>query len=302
MIETRKKKSKKSMEETFPVVAARHPELQGVSAERKDEVWTALMRKLPMPFEQFQGPQAWLREPVWEQEAYDSALKNEKCCDATYESLKLTRDLMRWTTFKQFHDCYLHMDCLAPLDMLSALRSEFFGFFHLDLVQYVTLPGASWHALLRSLKQPISLPETAEVYSTLRKGIMGGLTFSNVRCANGTAAFHQAALQECERAERLHQRSFSLVAIERELLQQQDGLEQKGAQPPPRAGRWGKVLLGGVAGKGGAQESPKTPKAQLPSRKAKGAVPSAGCRKVPGFHLLLMFSVPLYLSNSAATH
>ena len=176
MIETRKKKSKKSMEETFPVVAARHPELQGVSAERKDEVWTALMRKLPMPFEQFQGPQAWLREPVWEQEAYDSALKNEKCCDATYESLKLTRDLMCWTTFKQFHDCYLHMDCLALLDMLSALRSEFFGFFHLDLVQYVTLPGASWHALLRSLKQPISLPETAEVYSTLRKGIMGGLS------------------------------------------------------------------------------------------------------------------------------
>ncbi|CAJ1387432.1 unnamed protein product, partial [Effrenium voratum] len=117
-IETRKKRRAGSLPEAFPLVAAYHPELRDVSEERKEQVWEALMRKLPMPFSRFNGPSAWSREAVWEREAYDSFLKNEKCSEESYNQLLETRDMMRWTSFRQFHDCYLHMDCLALLDVL----------------------------------------------------------------------------------------------------------------------------------------------------------------------------------------
>ena len=74
------------------------------------------------------------------------------------------------------------------------------------------------------------------------------------------------------------------------LLQgQRDSLERKGTQGCLRRerGDGGEVWLGGVAGKGGAGISEKSPKTQLPNRGGWRCNPaSGGYREAPGSHLL----------------
>ena len=89
------------------------------------------------------------------------------------------------------------------------------------------------------------------------------------------------------------------------LLQgQRDSLEQKGIQGSLRRerGDGGKVWLGGVAGKGGAQGSPKSPKTQLPNRGGWRCSPARGGREAQAPTSLLMLSVPLVSTAPPATH
>ena len=186
----------------FPIIAARHPELQKdkLTDERRrrlhslfgdvgtgwdmfdDELyliwtWKLLLRKLPMPFDEMTGPSDWSRGPVWQQHEYDSELAGRRCDDETYRSICETAWAMCWLDFRQYHDCYLHMD-LALADVMEAFRREFFERFGLDALQYVTLPSAAWDAMKRECLNPRALELITErkLYDRIRKSIMGGLS------------------------------------------------------------------------------------------------------------------------------
>ncbi|CAJ1451546.1 unnamed protein product, partial [Effrenium voratum] len=94
LIETRKKKAKAPLDEVFPMLARWHPQLQGLEGARKQDVWGALLKKLPVPFARFRGPSAWQKPAVWQREDYDSSLKNERCSKETYKSVQETVELM----------------------------------------------------------------------------------------------------------------------------------------------------------------------------------------------------------------
>ena len=119
------------LERAFPLIAARHPELQKakLTDERRrrlhslfgdvdtdwdqwdDEqyqtwTWNLLLRKLPMPFDELSSPEDWERPAVWEQHEYDSELAGRRCDDETYRSIRETAWAMEWTSFRQYHDCY----------------------------------------------------------------------------------------------------------------------------------------------------------------------------------------------------
>ena len=196
----------------FPHVAAIHPELQdaALTNERRRKLWQhfqpespsdawraepletfrrwtwkLLLRKLPMPFDHMHGPEMWSKSPVWEREAYDSVLdcgssELTKKRDAAYKLLRETCEIMGWTTFRQVHDCYLFMD-LALADVMEAFRAVFFARFRLDPLQYVTLPGAAYDAMLfcttvgRHKPAPRLICQE-KIYRTVRSSIMGGLS------------------------------------------------------------------------------------------------------------------------------
>ena len=148
----------------------------------KQWTWELLLRKLPMPFEHMSGPEVWARDPVWPRRCYDSMLdpptvqaKQKK--DQAYQLLVETAGAMGWQTFREMHDSYLFMD-LALSDVMEAFRAAFFQRFRIDPLQYITLPGAAFDAMLFDCTKhhPLCLIKNEEVYRTVRRSIMGGLS------------------------------------------------------------------------------------------------------------------------------
>ena len=171
----------------FPIIAERHPELQkdkltderrrclhslfGLGHIRRRAVshldLEAAAAQAPDALQRDDRPGDWSRGPVWRQHEYDSELAGRRCDDETYR-----------TDFRQYHDCYLHMD-LALADVMEAFRREFFERFGLDALQYVTLPSAAFVAL--ASREPLNpralgLITDRKLYDRVRKSIMGGLS------------------------------------------------------------------------------------------------------------------------------
>ena len=131
----------------FPLTAATHPELkpEALTVGRRVRLrkyfapdksdcteedymrwtWTLLLRKLPMPFDHMTDPMIWDKKPVWDMSCYGSKLKKAKTVEeqeAEHKLLRETAEVMGWTTFREIHDCYLHMDlCLADIMELGLL-------------------------------------------------------------------------------------------------------------------------------------------------------------------------------------
>ena len=186
----------------FPLAAATHPELkpEALTVGRRVRLrkyfapdksdcteedymrwtWQLLLRKLPMPFDHMTDPMIWDKKPVWDMSCYSSKLKKAKTVEeqeAEHKLLRETAEVMGWTTFREFHDCYLHMDlCLA--DIMEAFRAAFFDKFGLDPLQYITLPSASHDAMKKSClnPEPARLIVDKEIYETVRESVMGGLS------------------------------------------------------------------------------------------------------------------------------
>ena len=144
--------------------------------------WELLLRKLPMPFEHMSGPQVWETEAVWSGKCYDSKLdpatqqaKRQK--DEAYQLLVETSSIMGWRSFREMRDCYLFMD-LARSDIMEAFRDAFFRRFRLGALQFITLPGAAFDAMLLSCarREPLKLIVKEEIYRVVRRSVMGGLS------------------------------------------------------------------------------------------------------------------------------
>ena len=143
-----------------------------------------------MPFKHMRGPEAWEASAVWPRSCYDSKLdpvteQARRKKDEDYQLLAETSSIMGWRTL---HDCYLLMD-LALADVMEAFRSAFFRRFKLDALQYVTLPGAAFDAMLLSCtrrRRPLSLITDMKIYRAVRDSVMGGLSCIFQPCAKAS--------------------------------------------------------------------------------------------------------------------
>ena len=140
----------KQLPELFPLMASLHPELQlrtptDSPPQRRplkqrrthcelEQAWGCILRAAPR-----RG-----RCPR-EQHCYDSVLAG-KAVSAEDRLAVNTANVMGWETFREFHDCYLHTDVLALADVMESYRDSFRAQSGLD---YVTLPGTAWDAMLR---------------------------------------------------------------------------------------------------------------------------------------------------------
>ncbi|CAE7779848.1 unnamed protein product, partial [Symbiodinium necroappetens] len=138
------------LETAFPLKASRHPLLRNSN----EDVWSALLRKLPMPWDFFSG------------------------CD-DFDKPPETANFMGFTRFQDVFDAYLALDITAYADLMQIFRRHFFETHHLDPFLYPTLPSAAWDAALRDITQrrdkKFRLITNLEIYADVRKALMGGL-------------------------------------------------------------------------------------------------------------------------------
>ena len=153
--------------------------------------WQLLLRKLPMPFEKMQGPEAeiWTKPAVWDEQDYRSSLNPESPEELRkkIKSLRETCEVLGFENFLQVHNCYLFMD-LALSDVMEHFRSMFHHRFGIDPLQKISVPGAAFDSMLRGClaHRAARLITDRSIYDCLRNGMMGGLSciFNPRRRAN----------------------------------------------------------------------------------------------------------------------
>ena len=162
------------LEEAFPLTASRHPLLQSAG----EDVWTALLKKLPMPWEFFRGCEAFSKPAVWPLPCYHSKLSG-KCSEKDHAALTETSQFMGFRSFKDIFNAYLWLDVTAYADLMQIFRQHFFEMHHLDPFLYPTLPSAAWDAVLRDIVQRrgmhFSLITDIDIYADVKKAMMGGV-------------------------------------------------------------------------------------------------------------------------------
>ena len=102
-----------ALERAFPLTASRHPFLKSAG----DGVWSALLRKLPMPWDYFVGCDDFEKPPVWSLACYHSRLSGD-CPEADYKLLQQTSG-MGFSCFKEVFDTYLALDITAFADLIQ---------------------------------------------------------------------------------------------------------------------------------------------------------------------------------------
>ena len=158
---------------SFPLLAERHPWLQN----RDKRVWDLLLKKIPMPFESFSGPESWTERAVWPQKCYDSSLKG-KCSDKKYGEIQEIQEHFQFPNFSSFHNCYLYTD-MAIADVVEAYRDTFHQNFGIDPVRYVTLASAAWDAMMKRCaprRNSLQLITNRKIYDLVKSSMRGGLS------------------------------------------------------------------------------------------------------------------------------
>ncbi|CAE7855129.1 unnamed protein product [Symbiodinium microadriaticum] len=175
--------TEKNPAKAFPLLAERHPHFKGAELHEDEgyraQVWSMLLKKIPMPFERLTGPECWGMPALMPDKSYyDSRLAGERCSDAKYEEISEIVDFFGFKTFGEFHDAYLHTD-MALADVLEAYREAFFEHYGLDPAFYVTGASAAWDAMLKRCVgkgQPLELISDRKIYEITRASVRGGLS------------------------------------------------------------------------------------------------------------------------------
>ncbi|CAE7271576.1 unnamed protein product, partial [Symbiodinium microadriaticum] len=109
------------LEQAFPLTASRHPLLK----DADEDVWAALLRKLPMPWDFFVGCGDFSKPAVWPLECYRSKLSG-KCPEEDHSLLEQTASFMGFNSFRDVFDTYLALDITAFADLMQVLNDKAF--------------------------------------------------------------------------------------------------------------------------------------------------------------------------------
>jgi len=117
-----------------------------------------------------------LKLPISElkREHFDNALTISKLKDEEWIYIQELITENNITTFREFHDFYLHIDVNGLADVFENFRNTSIKYYKLEPCKYVGTPSFAWDALLLNFRVRLELLTDIEMYLMLEKGIRGG--------------------------------------------------------------------------------------------------------------------------------
>jgi hypothetical protein len=169
------RKLKPDIRDCFPILTRHHPYISRLPVEQMSVLLDAKMR---MPFEAMTGPDCFDKPALFEKADYNSRLAKD-ISDEGYETIKRNIDALGLQNFGEYHDAYLYSD-LSLADVMESFREAFFNKFGIDIVHNVSIPSASWHAMLKTTNVKLDLiPNTIEgqlLHEDVKNNIRGGMS------------------------------------------------------------------------------------------------------------------------------
>ena len=150
-----------------------------------------ITRKGVFPYEYMDSFDRFEETTLPPKEKFYSSLSQENISEEDYKHAQQV-----WTTFdcknlKDYHDVYLGSDVLLLADVFENFRRTALSTYKLDPAHYLTLPGYSWDALLKSTEVSLELITDPDMYLFIEKGLRGGISIvlssacSSKQSANG---------------------------------------------------------------------------------------------------------------------
>ena len=164
-----------SLGDCFPILCSQHPFLR----ERRDgEALDLILRKVPMAYGSIRDESYFGLPAVLEKRCYDNDLTGEACSDGEYELVRHVVDFFQLRDQGEYHDLYLYTDVLALADCMETMRAGWRRHCGLDLFGSVTLPSASYQAMLKQTRVNMELISDdnggMEMMKLLNENIRGG--------------------------------------------------------------------------------------------------------------------------------
>ena len=146
-------------------------------------LFNLITRKGVFPYEYMDSFDRFEETQLPPKEKFYSSLTNESISDPDYQHAQEV-----WTTFdcknlKDYHDVYLGSDVLLLADVFENFRRTALSTYKLDPAHYLTLPGYSWDALLKSTNVSLELITDPDMYLFIEKGLRGGISMVSHRYA-----------------------------------------------------------------------------------------------------------------------
>lgn len=110
-----------------------------------------------------------------------SSLKNEGISEEEYDHAQTIWREFECKNLGDFHDLYLKTDVLLLADVFQNFRKTSMVNYGLDPGNYLTSPGLSWDALLKTTGQNLELLTDYEMYLFCEKGLRGGVSMVSSR-------------------------------------------------------------------------------------------------------------------------
>ena len=85
------------------------------------------------------------------------------------------------STMRDYHDLYLELDVLLLADVFENFRDICLKNYKLDPAWYLTAPGLSWDAMLRTTKIKLELLNDPDMLMMFEKGTRGGVSMISNR-------------------------------------------------------------------------------------------------------------------------
>jgi hypothetical protein len=165
-----------TLAECFPLLAAHHPFVQKFPGDLSLEL---ILQKVPMAYTSIVDNGYFAMPAVLPQEAYDNDLAQEPCSNEEYELVKTVVQHFGMQNQGDYHDLYLWTDVLALADCMTTIRGGWRAHCGLDLLKSITLPSASYQAMLKMTKVRMELicegaGPGKNLMDTLNRNIRGG--------------------------------------------------------------------------------------------------------------------------------
>ena len=169
--------SRPSLAEAFPRLASHHPFLRRTPGDVSLDL---LLRKVPMPYSSMTSPAYFSEPPILAREAYNNDLSGEPCSDKDLATVQRVVEQFGIRDQGEYHDLYLFTDVLALADCMESMRSGWEEHCGLDMLHSVTLPSASYQAMLKETGAKLELISEASggmpFMSRINENVRGGVS------------------------------------------------------------------------------------------------------------------------------
>ena len=146
-------------------------------------LFNLITRKGVFPYEYMDSFERFEETQLPPKEKFYSSLTDESISDSDYQHAQEVWATFNCKNLKDYHDVYLSSDVLLLADVFENFRKTAMATYGLDPAHYLTLPGYSWDALLKSTGVSLELITDPDMYLFIEKGLRGGISMVSHRHA-----------------------------------------------------------------------------------------------------------------------
>ena len=139
------------------------------------------LRKGVYPYDYMDGPKRLEETQLPPKSEFYSKLSKSDISDGDYEHAQKIWEEFGMSTMKDYHDLYLELDVLLLADVFENFRNICLENYKLDPAWYLTAPGLSWDAMLKTTKIKLELLNDPDMLMMFEKGTRGGISMISNR-------------------------------------------------------------------------------------------------------------------------